>query len=220
MVAGFADENAFTFLLRACRVPVRHRRGRPPCLPILGGQPQGVAPTGRPACKTKPILRRVSSLKCQVSSAKWTGPGIKPSPSTQPAGRAKQSQLPAGTTEANCRSRKGLREKVRAMRLRKQSQFVRSGLQYARKGICRGGPLCPPWATTGRCPYKEARVQNKANFRRPGPMRDRSATKGSQMGQTDGVAMPRRSHACPTLGAKSAIECRPHPLVIRWEPLC
>jgi hypothetical protein len=138
----------------------------------------------------------------------------------QASPRAKQSQFAGGRIEANCRSGKGLREKVRAMRLRKQSQFVRSGLQYARKGICRGGPLCPPWATTGGCPYKEARVQNKANFRRPGPMRDRSATKGSQMGQTDGVAMPRRSHACPTLRAKSATECRPHPLVIRWEPLC
>jgi len=31
MMGRSADENAFTFLLRACRVPVRHRRGRPPC---------------------------------------------------------------------------------------------------------------------------------------------------------------------------------------------
>jgi len=50
-------ENKANLSARACSVPVRHRRGRPPCLPIPGGQPQGVAPTSRPACKTKPICR-------------------------------------------------------------------------------------------------------------------------------------------------------------------
>ena len=41
---------------------------------------------------------------------------------------AKQTQFPDGATEANFWSGRRLREKVRAMRLRKQSQFGRSGL--------------------------------------------------------------------------------------------
>ena len=78
----YVCENKANLSGRACSsVPARHRRGRPPCLPIPGGQPQGRVP--------KRDIYRV-----------W-GPG---------------------------------------------------------------------------CPYEQARVQNKANFRRPWPMRGGSAT--------------------------------------------
>jgi len=62
-------ENKANLSGRAGSVPVRHRRGRPPCLPIPGGQPQGRVPK-------RDISRLGSRLPLR------TGP------------RAKQSQFP------------------------------------------------------------------------------------------------------------------------------
>ena len=69
-------ENKANLAGRACSsVPVRHRRGRPPCLPIPGGQPQGRVPK-------RDISRLGSRLPLR------TGP------------RAKQSQFPPALANA------------------------------------------------------------------------------------------------------------------------
>jgi len=49
---------------------------------------------------------------------------------------AKQTQFPDGPIEANCWSGKRLGEKVRAMRLRKQSQFVDFGGHHTNWEAC------------------------------------------------------------------------------------
>jgi len=61
-------ENKANLPGRACSVPVRHRRGRPPCLPIPGGQPQGRVPKrdiSRLGTHARPILRPASATECR-----------------------------------------------------------------------------------------------------------------------------------------------------------
>jgi len=68
-------ENKANLSGRACSAPVRHRRGRPPCLPVPGGQPQGRVPK-------RDISRLGSRLPLRA------GP------------RAKQSQFPPALANA------------------------------------------------------------------------------------------------------------------------
>ena len=59
-------ENKANLSGRAGSVPVRHRRGRPPCLPIPGGQPQGRIPKrdmSRLGTHARPTLRPESATE-------------------------------------------------------------------------------------------------------------------------------------------------------------